>query len=314
MAAAYLISHESRLRARESSRFDDDQWYRFGRSQNIEKQSLSKICVASTVSRLQTFYDAFGGYFINNVRVNGVVPKEIEDGWYLLGVMNSTAADLYFRIIAKPKDNDYFEANKQFIAPIPIPDAPDEDRRSVIVLAKRLQELHTQALRERNAVERRLNSRAVSVVKHPLSWIMGTSNPQEQKDLEERIDRSARASVDLCPDLRDGELVLLADGTPVLDEVFVDSAESEWLLAQWRQKARSATKKVRSSPKKLLDEFRTLARTDNQALKAQIVDADRRLRTLETEIEEKETEIDETVMDLYGLDEDQKRLVRSRRS
>ena len=35
---AYLKGHEKALRAREGGKFDDDQWYRFGRNQSLDKQ------------------------------------------------------------------------------------------------------------------------------------------------------------------------------------------------------------------------------------------------------------------------------------
>ncbi|HQP37490.1 MAG TPA: Eco57I restriction-modification methylase domain-containing protein, partial [Polyangiaceae bacterium] len=44
-AWAYLQSFEALLRAREGGKFDDDQWYRFGRNQNIDKQHLPKLMV-----------------------------------------------------------------------------------------------------------------------------------------------------------------------------------------------------------------------------------------------------------------------------
>ena len=47
MAWAHLRKWERELRGRESNAFDDDKWYRFGRSQNIDKQDFSKLVVSS---------------------------------------------------------------------------------------------------------------------------------------------------------------------------------------------------------------------------------------------------------------------------
>ncbi len=41
----YLKSHEPAPRQRESGKFDDKEWYRFGRNQNIDKQHLPKLLV-----------------------------------------------------------------------------------------------------------------------------------------------------------------------------------------------------------------------------------------------------------------------------
>ena len=134
----YLKQSEPALRARESGKFDDDQWYRFGRLQNIDKQRLPKLGVPQTVNRLSAFNDLSGERYFNNVRVNGILPRQ--DGkfdlWFILALLNSNALDFFFRKTAKPKDRDYFEANKQFIAPLPIPRA--QSQKKLAALAKLL--------------------------------------------------------------------------------------------------------------------------------------------------------------------------------
>jgi hypothetical protein len=121
-AFRYLKDNEAILRSREKNKFNNDYWYQFGRNQNIDKQHYSKIGVAQTVSDLQCFLDEKGNFFLNNVRVNGIKPiNENEvDIKYLLGILNSKVANFYFKLVGKPKDNGFFEANKQFISPIPI--------------------------------------------------------------------------------------------------------------------------------------------------------------------------------------------------
>ncbi|MCZ8117811.1 MAG: Eco57I restriction-modification methylase domain-containing protein [Microcystis sp. LE18-22.4A] len=122
-AFRYLKDNEAILRSRENNKFNnDDYWYQFGRNQNIDKQHYSKIGVAQTVSDLQCFLDEKGDFFLNNVRVNGIKPinEDEVDIKYLLGILNSKVANFYFKLVGKPKDNGFFEANKQFISPIPI--------------------------------------------------------------------------------------------------------------------------------------------------------------------------------------------------
>ena len=57
----YLCQHEGKLRAREDKKFDDNQWYRFGRNQNISKQEIGKLLIAQTVRRMQVTVDVNGG-------------------------------------------------------------------------------------------------------------------------------------------------------------------------------------------------------------------------------------------------------------
>ena len=154
-AWAYLKANEVRLRARESGKFDDDTWWRFGRHQSIDKQGFAKIGVPQTVNRLTAFTDAGGERFFNNVRVNGILERtdKTYSLWFLLGLLNSTALDFFFRRTAKPKDHGYFEANKQFIAPLPVPQT--KRQAPVANLARRLAKKHGQRLAGMNRVRHR---------------------------------------------------------------------------------------------------------------------------------------------------------------
>ncbi len=118
----YLKQNEDELRRREKNKMDKGNWYAYIYPKNLDKQDLVKICVAQTVNALQCAIDENGQFFLNNVRVNGISPINSEslNIKYLLGLLNSKVANFYFKQIAKPKDNGYYEANKQFIYSIPI--------------------------------------------------------------------------------------------------------------------------------------------------------------------------------------------------
>src|SRR5690606_14472528 len=125
-------------RAREGGKVDNEQWYQFGRNQGLDEQTTKKLLVAQTVPSLRVCPDEKGEFYVNNVRVNGIIPANEDDFWYLLGVLNSRVADWVFRRIAKPKDGGYFEANKQFIAPLPVPKATKKQKAEVAAVAEKL--------------------------------------------------------------------------------------------------------------------------------------------------------------------------------
>ncbi|MHC4177533.1 MAG: TaqI-like C-terminal specificity domain-containing protein, partial [Planctomycetota bacterium] len=128
----------------------------FGRHQNIDKQRLRKIGVPETVSHLVAFMDHKAALCFNNVRVNGVLGKDHGqyDLWFLLGLLNCRALDFVFRHTAKPKDRGYFEANKQFIAPLPIPKT--RSTKQIANLAQKLADLCEEEAALRRGVCRRL--------------------------------------------------------------------------------------------------------------------------------------------------------------
>ena len=80
-AWTYLESYQDELRLRESKRdnhgvitsapFDDDEWYRFGRHQNLDKQEMVKIIVprlvASMLLRLAPKSTRFGDNLVGTL-------------------------------------------------------------------------------------------------------------------------------------------------------------------------------------------------------------------------------------------------------
>ncbi len=138
-AWAHLRSWESALRGREHGRFDDEAWWRFGRHQNLDKQDIPKLLVPRLVRRLRASFDATGRYYLDNVDVGGVIPAHGVDGMYLAAVLNGPVADFVFRRISKPFQNDFRSANRQFIAPLPVPNASPEAQTAIADLARRLE-------------------------------------------------------------------------------------------------------------------------------------------------------------------------------
>jgi hypothetical protein len=103
LAWTHLRKLENELRGRELKAFDDDAWYRFGRNQNIDKQDLPKLIAAQTVPEMRVCADYAADKYLNNVRVNGILPAKGVDQSFLLGVLNGPVADFVFRRIGKPE-------------------------------------------------------------------------------------------------------------------------------------------------------------------------------------------------------------------
>ena len=86
-----------------------------------------------------------------------------------MAVLNGPVADFVFRIIAKPFQNDYRSANKQFIAPLPVPKASSEARASVAARARRLQERWTDRRELLQQAADRLS--VLARARHPARWL-----------------------------------------------------------------------------------------------------------------------------------------------
>ena len=139
--AEYLTSQRARLAGRESGKFRDAQWYRFGRSQNLGIQSRYKLCVPRLVDRLCAAGDLTGSHFLDNVDVGGVTWKpgyERHELRYLLGLLNSKLWAWFFPNVSAPFRGGWLSANRQFLSQLPFrtidfADKSDRTRHNTLV-------------------------------------------------------------------------------------------------------------------------------------------------------------------------------------
>jgi hypothetical protein len=336
LALAYLRGFEEALRAREGGKFDDETWYRFGRNQNIDKQELPKLGVAQTVPAMRVFFDAAGDCYLNNVRVNGILPRTIDEGWYLLGVLNSAVCDFVFRRIAKPKEGGYFEANKQFIAPLPIPDAPAAERAAVAQGAQRLQRLHTERRDAVLLLDRKLASSQTLADELPASrlWASVKDVATLKAGLRSTLKGAARTAeaksqyesllgpyvngltVLLRPGAllevidKDGALSLTIDGRQSTVRDFeLSPDERPFIAAQWRQLVRQTTVTESFDGPRLLRGLLSLRKTDNPALAQAVVTLDAQIQTLDATLAREEASMNERLYALYALTPEERALV-----
>lgn len=332
----YLLMHESELRGRESGKMDkDDKWWGYVYPKNLEKQKEAKLGVPQTVTRLSVFFDSLGEFCFNNVRVGGIIPQDMTTGYYLLGVLNSPVPNWFFRRIARPKEGGFFEANKQFISPLPIPFASDTDKKAVVERAKSLQNLHTNRRDLIAKLERRISSTQCEDDKRTEKWLWANlKTPTEWKKSKETpdglngralnqwareqaesqlqhhldgLDMLLKSGANLTVDNTEDEISFSINGKIMLT-VF-DEPGSEFIAAQWRHIARSTNVTEKYTGKRLVTALLKLRKTDNANLAAGVVKLDNEIQSLDGQIESAEREINQLIYKLYDLTEDEIRLV-----
>ncbi len=342
-AWAHLERNKDALCGRETSRnggsnnlirhFDDSAWYRFGRNQNLDKQHLTKVIAPRLVSHLACSVDEKGAFYLDNVDVGGILAAEGQDPWFLAGILNSPVADFVFRRISKPFRGDYLSANKQFIAPLPIPTTDPEQRGAVAAGARTLQRLHTQRRDTLALVGRRL--KGATRTRRPETWLLhglpdrmalqaaapanfdarqrqAWASQQYDVQLNARygaIRPRLRPAATLDATLTDGELAFLVDGIPVVDRVFVSTTEGRFLLAQWKVLASTLGFSEKTTGKTLCDALRTLVSPSNAALVEQVVACAEELANCEADIHGEESRLNELIFALYGLTAEERRLI-----
>lgn len=126
MAADYLSKNRARLEERESGKFCDAEWYRFGRSQNLGIQERQKLCVPRMVDHLHAGIDLVGSHYLDNVDVGGVTWKPAYAARSLktlCALLNSQVIRWFFPHVSAPFRGGFRSANKQFLEQVPICEA-----------------------------------------------------------------------------------------------------------------------------------------------------------------------------------------------
>jgi type I restriction-modification system DNA methylase subunit len=340
----YLGSWREVLRRREEKRgrdetgqevvtrpFDDAFWYRFGRNQNLDKQELSKLIVAQTVPEMRVCADLEGRCYLNNVRVNGILPaKGVEPG-FLLGVLNGAVANFVFKRIGKPKLNGYFEANKQFIAPLPVPIASAEEQAEIARMALGLQEGWSERRDLIQDAGERLG--VLARARHDDRWLW--PDLTSLKDLEHaaparlkmsnerrewaksRFAEAVAAKLErlqtalIKADHREvmfakGELRLFADGAPVIDRIYLDDEHGKLAERYWRYLLLSQTW---SNAGKLAKQLKAPPNEPDTPAARQFLACVDALQERVIALKEDEVMLDERLFELYDLTVQERELI-----
>lgn len=332
----YLGGFEGELRKRDGGKTDtDEKWFGYVYPKNLDKQELPKLLVAQLVPDLRLSFDERGRHYVNNVRVNGILPRG-DNGWYLLGVLNAPVSNYVFKWLGKPKDNGYYEANKQFIAPLPIPVADRTNRAALSALAAGMQQRHTARVERRAALEERLAAaarrrwplerllpdvRSIAAIEDDVPRSVPPSDRKPWIDDQRKADEEAAlARIDALIRTDSVFDVLLADGRLSfrIDEqqaarVFVAADDAALVAAQWRSVALDFQPRGRDDAKRLLDRLRHIATDADPAVADQIVAIGDELATLGRVIADDEAQLHEMTCRLFGLTVEERRLVEAGR-
>lgn len=326
---AYFKRNEKILRARESRKMDvDDGWWAYNYPKNLDKQHLRKLIVPRLVSQLYCAVDDHGAFCLDNVDAGGIVVASAEQAAFIAGLLNSPVLNWAFLRISKPFQNGYYSANKQFIAPLPIPTLKVAAQKAIAAQAQQLQTLHTRARDLTTQLEKRLAACQWQAHKLATLWpavpSAETLKAQASKRLTAReatawakaehqlqvdaLRTALLAKLSTAPSLlvrdADGELSLLAGGEPLLHSIFYSASSEPLKPAWWRAQVRNG-----KSPQALVKALLKTPSADNPALTEQIQQLDTTLETLHAEIAAAEHTINTAVIAAFGLGEAEQQMI-----
>lgn len=116
----YLRECESFLRAREGGRWNGPQWYAYGRQQNIDLMSKSKILVPDIADQASFAFDQDGDYAFTSGYGVTLKSNIAESPKYVLGLLNSNVLDFYLKRVSTTMRGGFFRYFTQFIEQLPI--------------------------------------------------------------------------------------------------------------------------------------------------------------------------------------------------
>jgi hypothetical protein len=331
-AFAYLSRFEPELRKiNGAKKATDGTWFRYTYPKNLARQHLPKILVAQLVPSLRLTFDDAGKFSLDNVRVNGILPRG-DNGWFLTGALNAPVSNYIFQWLGKPKDNGYYEANKQFIAPLPVPKGNRADRAGLSALAKGMQQRTSQRASERAQLNERLAAtarsnwplekllsdvRPITEIEADIpksvsatarkAWVDEARAAQEEAALS-RIDGLIRLDSDCTVTLAAGKLSFLIDEQPAAS-VFVTDAESALVEAQWRCVALDFFPTGKGDAKRLLDRLRKVATSADPAIADQIIAIGQSLAALSDVLRDDEAQLHEMTCRMFNLTPTERLLV-----
>jgi hypothetical protein len=261
-----------------------------------------------------------------------VVPSRKEDVWWLAGILNAPTTDTIFSWLSKPFRGDYKSANKQFIAPLPVPKADRAGKAALSALAKGMQERRTRRVELRADLDERLAStgsttwplerllpgvRSIAEIEDSAPASLPPSKRKEWTDEQRRADEEAAiASVDglIQPDsqadviIERGKLAFRIDEQEIA-RVFLDDDELPLVEAQWLAVAVDFAPGGKGDAARLVGRLRKVVTSAAPALRRQIIDIGNDLARLSEIIRADEHDLHEMTCHLFGLTNEERRLV-----
>lgn len=287
---AYLESFEEELRARESGAWaDSDEWYEFGRSQNLGRFEVPKI-VQGHICKESTFMlDEVGTWYFTSAY--GVLTNRTfrDATTTLAGQLNASVADYYIKHIASIKLGWSYEYRAQYVGKAPVHIEETSGVDDIEQVALRITSLRDTAARTKRFPEAYVGTYDGGVGSIDYVW------------------QTRRSPVDAeIRHLPDGRFAVTAGRSDEITSALVDRGDHDEreLRARYVHAAVDG-REVKKNEEQTIPIPRS---RDGVERLVEAWEADR--RTVEaTSVEDLEAEIDRAVYDLFGLTEDERRVV-----
>jgi adenine-specific DNA-methyltransferase len=132
----YLKKCQDVLRSRERNRFDNEEWYQFGRKQGIGHGNIPKL-LAPDISLGGNFaYDAKGDFFTTTTVYGYIKNANVWESYeYWLALLNSTILWFYLKNTGSVLANGYYRYKPAYLEAFPVPQCSPQQESVITQLA-----------------------------------------------------------------------------------------------------------------------------------------------------------------------------------
>ena len=141
LAWDFFLDHEDRLKERDGGSWrDEEEWWAFGRRQNIEKFESDKIMLGVLRQEPSFVPDTEGTYYFvgggtaggYGLRLQDAYASDASDTLYLGGLLNSRVTEFYHKHISFIFNSKFYSFGKTFLKPLPVVLSENKDSVSTI--------------------------------------------------------------------------------------------------------------------------------------------------------------------------------------
>ena len=287
----FFKAHEEHLRGREGGRWEDaDNWWEFGRPQNLEKFEIPKIIFAHISEDATFMIDEVGTWYYKTA-YSVLLSEEHRDLTEVMACqLNSKALDFYFKHITTIKMGGFYEYRSQYVEKLP---CVTEDRADVFGTMRETADQIVDCIDLDSRTER-----------FPEAYLGEFDGPTDYIDYEWQT-RRYPVNADI-QQLADGRFAVTAGRTDEITAPEIDQGDRQErkLRAQYVHAAVDG-RNVKNGEEMTI---RVPATEDGVRELLGALEEDRQT-VEETDIEELEAEIDRAVYDLFDLTKDERAVV-----
>ena len=287
----FFQEHEDDLRGREGGSWEDsDRWWEFGRSQNLEKFENPKIIQAEIADESTFMVDETGTWYFTTAYGVSLTDKYRRLTEEIACELNSKALDFYLKHIAVVKMGGFYSYRTQYVEKLP---CFTEDRAGVFG-----------TMRDR-AGEIVDNIDLDSKTDRFPEAYLGEYDGQLDYITYEWQTRRYPINADVQGDM-DGEFTVQAGRSDIINHpaMYSDDREARKKRAEYVYNAVNGRNAKRGEEMTI-----PIPQSDNGVEQLLNRLEEDREEVKQTDIDELEAEIDEAIYDLFGLSEDERKII-----